>query len=100
MRVLHLSTWNRPCGIATYCGNLVRSLDSLGIRNDVYPLEPHLWRTYTTGDIADLQADITEQARRYDVVHIQHEHGFFGHAISYKAARPAWRKRLATLISA
>lgn len=86
MRVLHLSTWNRPCGIATYCGNLVRSLDSLGIRNDVYPLEPHLWRTYTTGDIADLQADITEQARRYDVVHIQHEHGFFGHAISYKAA--------------
>lgn len=86
MRVLHLSTWNRPCGIATYCGNLVRSLDALGIRNDVYPLEPHLWRTYTNADIAELQADIAEQSRRYDVVHIQHEHGFFGHAISYKAA--------------
>jgi glycosyltransferase involved in cell wall biosynthesis len=86
MRVLHLSTWNRPCGIATYCGNLVRSLDGLGIRNDVYPLEPHLWRTYTGGDIADLQADIAEQSRNYDVVHIQHEHGFFGHAVSYKAA--------------
>ncbi|MBL6832628.1 MAG: glycosyltransferase, partial [Pirellulales bacterium] len=27
-----------------------------------------------------------EQSRRYDVVHIQHEHGFFGHAVSYKAA--------------
>ena len=86
MRVLHLSTWNRPCGIATYCGNLVRSLDGLGIRNDVYPLEPHLWRTFTAADIADLQADIAEQSRRYDVVHIQHEHGFFGHAVSYKAA--------------
>ena len=86
MRVLHLSTWNRPCGIATYCGNLVRSLDGLGIRNDVYPLEPHLWRTFTAADIVDLQADIAEQSRRYDVVHIQHEHGFFGHAVSYKAA--------------
>lgn len=86
MRVLHLSTWNRPCGIATYCGNLVRSLDGLGIRNDIYPLEPHLWRTYTAADIADLQADIAEQSRRYDLVHIQHEHGFFGHAVSYKAA--------------
>lgn len=86
MRVLHLSTWNRPCGIATYCGNLVRSLDGLGIRNDIYPLEPHLWRTFTAADIAELQGDIAEQSRRYDVVHIQHEHGFFGHAVSYKAA--------------
>lgn len=86
MRVLHLSTWNRPCGIATYCGNLVKSLDALGIRNDVYPLEPHMWRTYVPADVAELQADIAEQSRRYDLVHIQHEHGFFGHAISYKAA--------------
>jgi glycosyltransferase involved in cell wall biosynthesis len=86
MRVLHLSTWNRPCGIATYCGNLVRSLDGLGIRNDVYPLEPHRWRTYTAADVAELEDDIVEQSRRYDIVHIQHEHGFFGHAVSYKVA--------------
>lgn len=100
MRVLHLSTWNKPCGIATYCGNLVRSLDALGIRNDIYPLEPHLWRTYTQGDIADLQADIAEQSRRYDLVHIQHEHGFFGHAVSYKAAARNYGTMLKTLRAA
>ncbi|MGA0039538.1 MAG: glycosyltransferase [Pirellulales bacterium] len=100
MRVLHLSTWNRPCGIATYCGNLVRSLDAIGVRNDVYPLEPHLWRTYTADDIADLQADIAEQSRRYDLVHIQHEHGFFGHAVSYKAAARNYGTMLKTLRAA
>jgi glycosyltransferase involved in cell wall biosynthesis len=86
MRVLHLSTWDVPCGIATYCGNLVRALDALDIRSDVYPLQPHRWRTYTAGDVAELQADIARHALRYDLVHVQHEHGLFGHAVSYKAA--------------
>lgn len=86
MRVLHVSTWDVPCGIATYCANLVRSLDDLGIHGDVYPLAPHRWKTFTAGDVADLQADITRQAKRYDLVHFQHEHGLFGHAVSYKAA--------------
>ena len=86
MRVLHLSTWDVPCGIATYCGNLVRALDSLDVRSDVYPLAAHRWRTYTAGDVAELQADIARHAIRYDLVHVQHEHGLFGHAVSYKAA--------------
>jgi glycosyltransferase involved in cell wall biosynthesis len=86
MRVLHVSTWDAPCGIATYSGNLVRSLDRVGIHSDVYPLAPHRWKTFTAGDVAELQADIAKQALRYDVVHFQHEHGLFGHAVSYKAA--------------
>lgn len=86
MRVLHVSTWDVPCGIATYCANLVRSLDTLGIRSDVYPVAPHRWKTFTPADVADLQADIARQAQRYDLVHFQHEHGLYGHAVSYKAA--------------
>lgn len=86
MRVLHVSTWDVPCGIATYCANLVRALDRLGLRNDVYPLAPHLWRSFVAGDVADLVSDIAAQARDYDLVHVQHEHGLFGHAVSYKAA--------------
>ena len=86
MRILHVSTWGVPCGIATYCANLVRALDRLGVRNDVYPLAPHLWRSLVAGDVADLLADIAAQARHYDLVHVQHEHGLFGHAVSYKAA--------------
>lgn len=86
MRVLHVSTWDAPCGIATYCANLVGALDGLGIRNDVYPLAAHAWAHFTAGDIRDFQADVAERARGYDVVHVQHEHSLFGHATSYKAA--------------
>jgi len=86
MRILHVSTWDIPCGIATYCANLVRSLDQLGLRNDVYPLAPHLWRSLLARDVAELLADIAAQARDYDLVHVQHEHGLFGHSVSYKAA--------------
>jgi glycosyltransferase involved in cell wall biosynthesis len=86
MRVLHVSTWNVPCGIATYCANLVLALDRRDVRSDVYPLAPHLWRSLVAGDVAELVADIATQARRYDLVHVQHEHGLFGHAVSYRAA--------------
>lgn len=86
MRVLHVSTWDVPCGIATYCANLVGALDGFGTRNDVYPVAAHLWATFTTGDIRDFTADIAERARDYDVVHVQHEHSLFGHATSYKSA--------------
>lgn len=86
MRVLHVSTWDVPCGIATYCANLVRALDDQGVRSDVYPLAPHRWKTFTGGDVAELLADLARHARRYDLVHFQHEHGLYGHAVSYKAA--------------
>lgn len=84
MKVLHLSTWDRPCGIATYCGNLVRALDDQGVQNDVYPLEPEHWASYLPGDIIEWQRDVVRQARGYDLVHIQHEHGLFGRGLGYK----------------
>ena len=86
MRVLHVSTWDVPCGIATYCANLVRALDSHGVHSDIYPLAPHRWTTFAAGDVAELLADVAKQSRRYDLVHFQHEHGLYGHAVSYKAA--------------
>jgi glycosyltransferase involved in cell wall biosynthesis len=86
MRILHVSTWNRPCGIASYCGNLVASLEKLGVTSDVYRLQPHLWRSYTPTDAARLRDEIARHARGYDLVHIQHEHGFFGCANGFKAA--------------
>lgn len=86
MRVLHVSTWDVPCGIATYCANLVAALDAQGIRNDVYPVSAHLWASLTAIDVHDLKKDIAARSRDYDVVHVQHEHSLFGHATSYKAA--------------
>jgi glycosyltransferase involved in cell wall biosynthesis len=79
LKVLHLSTWKVPCGIASYCANLVKSLNAEGIVNDVHPLKPHEWQTYLPQDVEAWQAEIVEKARHFDLVHIQHEHGFFGH---------------------
>lgn len=97
MRVLHVSTWDRPCGIATYCGNLVRALDDLGAQNDIYPLEPERWATYLPGDIVEWQREIARQARGYNLVHIQHEHGLFGHGLGYKQSTRNFGGLLQTL---
>jgi len=78
LRVLHLSTWNVPCGIASYCANLVKSLDAAGVMNDVFPLHPHEWQSYLPGDVRQFMERVRIKARDYDLVHIQHEHGLFG----------------------
>jgi glycosyltransferase involved in cell wall biosynthesis len=80
LRVLHISTWNVPCGIASYCANLVKGLNAHGVESDVYPLRPYEWQTYLPHDVDNLMADIQRKARGFDVVHIQHEHGFFGYS--------------------
>jgi glycosyltransferase involved in cell wall biosynthesis len=59
----------------------VKSLNNEGVINDVHPLRPHEWQTYLPSDIQNFMNAIKEKARGYDVVHIQHEHGFFGHSI-------------------
>jgi glycosyltransferase involved in cell wall biosynthesis len=78
LKVLHLSTWNVRCGIASYCANLVKSLSAAGIDSEVFALHPHEWRTYHRQDELKLLDDLQKQAANADVVHIQHEHGLFG----------------------
>jgi glycosyltransferase involved in cell wall biosynthesis len=78
LRVLHVSTWNVPCGIATYCANLVKSLTAEGVTSDVYPLQPHAWQSFLPQDAEALLSDIQHKAKDFDLVHIQHEHGLFG----------------------
>lgn len=78
LRVLHLSTWQVPCGIATYCANLVKALNPLGVENDVFPIHPHHWATYLPVDVKELHESFTRRIADFDLVHFQHEHGLFG----------------------
>ena len=78
MRVLHISTWNIQCGIATYCDNLVKALAASGVENDVFPICPHQWTSALPRDVDQLNSDILAAAADADVVHVQHEHGLFG----------------------
>jgi glycosyltransferase involved in cell wall biosynthesis len=81
-RIVHLSTWKSACGIATYCENFVNAIEARGIECDVIPITPSDWREYLPSDTKAWHAHVTEATEGADLVHIQHEHGLFGHAVS------------------
>jgi glycosyltransferase involved in cell wall biosynthesis len=77
MKILHLSTWKERCGIATYTEQLVDSLNQLGISNDVYPVDRMKLSYFSLPEIKDHYRIFCERAQAFDLIHIQHEHGFF-----------------------
>jgi glycosyltransferase involved in cell wall biosynthesis len=94
LRVLHVSTWKAACGIATYCDNLVKSLAEQGVESGVVPLRPTDWLYYLPDDVQRWRETIIEEAKSYDLVHFQHEHGLYGHARSSKFATKQFGKVL------
>lgn len=77
MKVLHLSTWKEYCGIATYTEQLVNSLDKLGIENEVYPVNRKELAYFSLEEIEAYYLAFCQRAAEFDLIHIQHEHGFF-----------------------
>lgn len=94
MKVLHLSTWQEVCGIAEYAKNLVRALDDLGIENEVFPLRRQAMRYMSLPEIDAHFAAFCDRAADFDVVHIQHEHGFFCGSHPFSSAIPTFGKIL------
>lgn len=86
LRILHVSTWQVPCGIATYCGNLVKALNGAGVHSEVFTLQPHAWTTYLPIDIKELQGEFTKRIADFDLIHFQHEHGLYGASIGMNYA--------------
>lgn len=84
--VLHVSTWQVACGIATYCENLFRALEKQGVHCDIAPIQPHDWRNFLPEDIGAWENAIIEKAKAVDLVHVQHEHGLFGYALGNRFA--------------
>ena len=77
MKVLHLSTWKEYCGIATYTEQLVNSLDKLGIESEVYPVNRKELAYFSLEEIEAYFLAFCQKAAEFDLIHIQHEHGFF-----------------------
>jgi glycosyltransferase involved in cell wall biosynthesis len=94
-KVLHISTWRTACGIATYCENFVKSLDAIGIQNEVYAIQPSEWVDWLPIDIERWRQSVLEAAKGCNLVHIQHEHGLFGYALGQSFAC----KRFGALVS-
>jgi len=77
MKVLHVSTWKRRCGIADFCESMVAHLARLGIRNEVAPIDRARTQYMTS---AEYQVEIDRliaRAADCDVVHVQHEFSLF-----------------------
>ncbi|HEY7427576.1 MAG TPA: glycosyltransferase [Gemmataceae bacterium] len=77
MNVLHVSTWNEPCGIAGYTADLVDALGRLGIHNAVHRLCRQDRPSPLPDEVRDELDAICARAREHDVVHVQHEFSFF-----------------------
>lgn len=84
MKLLHVSSYGdvNRCGIADYTQNLFESLNNYSIEQEFYVLPVS---TYT-GDkkiFKKIYAEIIEKSKNFDIVHIQHEFGFFRRKSNY-----------------
>lgn len=76
-RVLHITSWDTTCGIATYAQNLVKHLATQGVRCEVAAINRVETMWMTRSDFRDLLDKAIESARSADAVHVQHEFNLF-----------------------
>jgi glycosyltransferase involved in cell wall biosynthesis len=76
-RVGILSTWNTVCGIADFTANFINGLQACGREADVVPIDRAAHRYFSRKELAAEFDALGERLASYDIVHIQHEFGFF-----------------------
>lgn len=77
-KILHISTHNEPCGIGKFQEKCVAELnENGGSQNIFYPISPNKIKKLNDKDRKLELENIAKTASEYDVVHIQHEFGFF-----------------------
>jgi glycosyltransferase involved in cell wall biosynthesis len=77
MKVLHLTTWQQRCGIADFAESIVTHLARQGVENEVFPLNTAALRYATAAELRSDYDRALRMAGDFDLVHIQHEFGFF-----------------------
>ena len=77
LRVLHYTTWQTECGIAMYAEQLNRALAEQGVDSAVHPADVAALRHLSKAQVRARMRALCEEARQYDVLHIQHDYSFF-----------------------
>jgi glycosyltransferase involved in cell wall biosynthesis len=80
MKIVQISTWDVPCGIAGYTKGLVNGMLENGITCAVLPIEEKNLKYMTRDEIQEYFQSYIEKLIDYDVIHIQHEFSFFAGA--------------------
>ncbi|NJN72719.1 MAG: glycosyltransferase [Limnothrix sp. RL_2_0] len=77
MKIVQVSTWDVPCGIAAYTKALRSAIQKVSVNCDVLPIEESRMKYMTSDEIKEYLKFIAEKLSGYDVIHIQHEFSFF-----------------------
>ena len=95
--VLFLSTWQTECGIASFTASLRDALEDLGVECAVRPIDRRAISYLTRRELADYFREATAAGADFDIVHLQHEFGFYGGAYGYRASISMFALALAQL---
>jgi glycosyltransferase involved in cell wall biosynthesis len=79
-RVGILSTWQTVCGIADFTANYIRALEAVGHGAEVVPIDRDAQRFLSRRELSADYERLGELLTDFDIVHIQHEFGFFAGA--------------------
>lgn len=78
LHVLHFSSHDEDCGIAKYQGNYLASMtDSAEVANRFFSYSPYQTRDMDRAELGKVLEALTNEAKDFDILHIQHEFGFF-----------------------
>lgn len=72
-----LSTWKTVCGIADFTANYRAGLEQIGCHADVVPIDRDAHRYLSRRELSSEFDALAEKLAAFDVVHVQHEFGFF-----------------------
>lgn len=106
LRILNLSTHDEDCGIGKYQEDFIRELKgSSDVESVFYPTSPNILKKLTGVNLKNELKRFKDYLRDYDILHVQHEFGFFhgdgeGLAIFMKIAKDLGKKVVITIHTA
>ena len=79
LRVLHFSSHNEDCGIAKYQENYLEAISntSTEVENKFFKHSPYQTRDMNRAAFSGVIDDLNRELTNFDILHIQHEFGFF-----------------------
>src|SRR5205807_4091229 len=97
MRIAQVSTWQTHCGIAGYTELLTDALRELGVEVEVAPIDRSATRYLSRPELRGYFDQLADGVEGADLVHIQHEFGFFSGAYSWGTSLSNFRRLLKQL---
>jgi glycosyltransferase involved in cell wall biosynthesis len=80
INVLHVSSRYEECGVAKYLAQHMQGMvDAPGIHNEYFDVSPYATHHMSTQDLTEMVGKLRRQLKGYDVLHVQHEFGLYGH---------------------